>query len=65
MELKVLIWGHANIQSYKLKIPEGQRAEGNQKSIVTKKPVRENVSRWKKWPTKEYLMLEYDGGREF
>lgn len=48
MELKVLIWGHANIQSYKLKIPEGQRAEGNQKSIVTKKPVRENVSRWKK-----------------
>lgn len=30
------------------------REEENQKHIVAKKPIRDGVSRWKKWSTEEY-----------
>lgn len=65
MELKVLTWGHANIQRKKLKISGWQRAEENQKSVVTKKLVKEKCFKMKKMINQRILNVEYGAGREF
>lgn len=65
MELKVLTWGHANIQRKKLKISGWQRAEENQKSVVTKKLVKEKCFKMKTMINQRILNVEYGAGREF